>query len=59
MFTLLLFTDRKADAEVQKRQSGAAMDLDDSSDSDEEHEEPDLPATPVEQLGKFTSKPAL
>ena len=45
-----MFTDCKADAE--------AMDLDESSD--DEHEEPDLPATPVQQLGKDTSsKPLL
>ena len=51
--------DRKADAEIQKRQSGgkATIDLDDSSD--EKHDKPDLPASPVQQLGKTTSKPLL
>ena len=48
--------DRKADAEIQQRLSAgkATMDLDYSSD--EKHEEPDLPASPVQQLGN-TSKP--
>ena len=50
-----MYIDRKADAEIQKRQlGGATIDLDDSSDED--HEEPNLPASPVQQLGD-TSKP--
>ena len=56
---MLVFTDRKADAEIQKRQLGAkaAMDLDDMSD--EEHEELDLPASPVQRLRKNTRRPLL